>query len=128
MYILLTCSLCHGYIPLTITSERNITMTETTSEKNVHGWTLHMRGMCRGLMINITCERNILGTYGYLQDWDHTDRHYMTLFAEQLTRTFEVLVNINRLPPNSHVNIWNDVNLIYLFLHTWSENCLSLSF
>ena len=31
-------------------------------------------------------------TDSYLQDRDNTDGHYITLFAEQLTRTFEVLV------------------------------------
>ena len=29
---------------------------------------------------------------GQMQDVDHTDGHYITVFAEQLTRTFEVLV------------------------------------
>ena len=33
---------------------------------------------------------NVLGLT--LQDRDHTDRHYNILFAEQLTRIFEVLV------------------------------------
>ena len=32
---------------------------------------------------------------GQLQDGDHTDGHYITLFAEQLTRTFEVLVSLS---------------------------------
>ena len=35
----------------------------------------------------------IKGSYrGQMQDGDHSDGHYITLFAEQLTRTFEVLV------------------------------------
>ena len=57
-----------------ITCERNVQGTDTTSERNVQG-------------TDITCERNVQGT-----DTDHTDGHYITLFAEQLTRTFEVLV------------------------------------
>ena len=43
---------------------------------------------------NITYERNVQGIDSCLQDGDHTDGHYITLlFAEQLTRTFEVLVH-----------------------------------
>ena len=35
----------------------------------------------------------VKGSYrGQMQDEDHTDEHYITLFAEQLTRPFEVLV------------------------------------
>ena len=35
----------------------------------------------------------VKGSYrGQMQDGDHTDGHNITLFAEQLTRTFEVLV------------------------------------
>ena len=35
----------------------------------------------------------VKGSYrGQMQDEDHADGHYITLFAEQLTRTFEVLV------------------------------------
>ena len=35
----------------------------------------------------------VKGSYrGQMQDGDHSDGHYITLFAEQLTRTFEVLV------------------------------------
>ena len=37
-----------------------------------------------------------------MQDGDHTDGHYITLFAEQLTRTFEVLVIPGK---NIHINI-----------------------
>ena len=29
---------------------------------------------------------------GQMHHGDHTDGHYITMFAEQLTRTFEVLV------------------------------------
>ena len=37
----------------------------------------------------------VKGSYrGQMQDGDQTDRHYITLFAEQLTRTFEVLVKL----------------------------------
>ena len=54
---------------------------DITSERNVQG-------------MGITCERNVQGTDSCWQDGDHTDGHYTTLFAEQLTRTFEVLVFI----------------------------------
>ena len=37
----------------------------------------------------------VKGSYrGQMQDEDHTDEHYITLFAEQLTRPFEVLIRI----------------------------------
>ena len=51
------------------------------SERNVQGTFL-------------SCERNLQRTDRCWQDRDHTDGHYITLplFAEQLTRTFEVLV------------------------------------
>ena len=39
-------------------------------------------------------ERNVQGTNSCLQDGDQTDGHYITLVAEQLTITFEVLVYI----------------------------------
>ena len=39
-----------------------------------------------------TSEWNVQWTDSCLQDGDHTDGHYLALFAEQLTRTFEVLV------------------------------------
>ena len=42
--------------------------------------------------MDIAFERNVQGTDSCLQDGDHTDRHYITLFAEQLTTTFDVLV------------------------------------
>ena len=32
-----------------------------------------------------------------MQDGDHIDGHYITMFAEQLTRTFEVLVKSVKL-------------------------------
>ena len=43
--------------------------------------------------MDITNERNIQGTDSSLQDGDHTDGYFITLFAEQLTRPFEVLVH-----------------------------------
>ena len=47
--------------------------------------------------MDIICVKNVKGTERCLQDGDHTDGHYITLhhtavFAEQLTRTFQVLV------------------------------------
>ena len=62
-----------------ITSERKVQGTDITSEMNVQGK-------------NITCVRNVQGTYKCLIDGDHTDGRYNTMFAGQLTRTFEVLV------------------------------------
>ena len=51
------------------------------------GQILHMREMYRKWMLQVK------GSYkGQMQDGDHTDGHYITMFAEQLTRTFEVLV------------------------------------
>ena len=51
------------------------------------GQILHMREMYRKWMLQVK------GSYReQIQDRDHTDGHYITLFAEQLTRTFEVLV------------------------------------
>ena len=51
------------------------------------GQILHVREMYRKWMLQVK------GSYrGQMQDGDHTDGHYITLFAEQLTRTFEVLV------------------------------------
>ena len=47
------------------------------------------------MVMGITGERNVQGTDNFLQDEDCTDGHYITLFAEQLTRTFEVLVNLH---------------------------------
>jgi len=35
------------------------------------------------------------------KDGKHTDGHYFTLFAEQLTRTFEVLVILAMIDPYS---------------------------
>ena len=47
------------------------------------------------MVMGITGERNVQGTDNFLQDVDRSDGHYITLFAEQLTRTFEVLVNLH---------------------------------
>ena len=55
------------------------------------GQILHVREMYRKWMLQVK------GSYrGQMQDGDHTDGHYITLFAEQLTRTFEVLVYFER--------------------------------
>ena len=52
-----------------------------------NGQILHMREMYRKWMLQVK------GSYrGQMQDGDHTDGHYITMFAEQLTRPFEVLV------------------------------------
>ena len=56
--------------------------------------------MYSGEWTDITCERHLQkmdvtrkGSYRrQMQDGDHNDGHYITLFAEQLTRTFEVIV------------------------------------
>ena len=60
-----------------ITSERNVQRTVITSEGKVQGTDITGERNVQGT--DITCERNV---------------HYITLalFAEQLTRTFEVLV------------------------------------
>ena len=48
--------------------------------------------MYRKLMLQVK------GSYrGLMQDGDHTDGHCITMFAEQLTRTFEVLVHSHLL-------------------------------
>ena len=46
-----------------------------------------------------SCAKQVKGTFrgqalqdSCLLDGDYTDGHYITLFAEQLTRTFEVIV------------------------------------
>ena len=63
-----------------ITSESYEQGTNITSERNLQG-------------TDITCEINLQGTDSCLQDGDHSDGHYITLFAEQrILRTFEVLV------------------------------------
>ena len=62
-----------------ITSERKVQRTDIRSEMNVQG-------------TNITCVRNVQWTFKCLTDGDYTNGHYNTMFAEQLTRTFEVLV------------------------------------
>ena len=71
-----------------IICERNVQGMDITSKKNVQGTDitseryrerkLHVREIYRGQIHNL------------LQDY--TDGHYIKLFAEQLTRTFEVLV------------------------------------
>ena len=57
-----------------------------------------MRGKYSGEWTDITYERNIqkmdVTSKRKLQGTDHSDGHYITLFAEQLTRTFEVLLII----------------------------------
>ena len=54
------------------------------------GEILHVREMYRKWMLQVK------GSYrGQMQDGDHTGGHYITMFAEQLTRTFEVLVQNN---------------------------------
>ena len=42
--------------------------------------------------MDIASERNIQGTDSSSQDGGHTDGYFIILFAEQLTRPFEVLV------------------------------------
>ena len=54
------------------------------------GQILHVREMYRKWKLQV--QRSYRGQ---LQDRDHTDGHYITLFAEQLTRTFEVLVSLS---------------------------------
>ena len=54
------------------------------------GQILHVREMYRKWKLQV--QRSYRGQ---LQDGDHTDGHYITLFAEQLTRTFKVLVYWN---------------------------------
>ena len=53
------------------------------------GQIFHVREMYRKWILQVN------GSYrGQMKDGDHTDRHYIIQFAEQLTRTFEVLVNV----------------------------------
>ena len=53
------------------------------------GQILHVGEMYEKWMLQVK------GSYwGQIQDGDHTDGHNIILFAEQLTRTFEVLVMI----------------------------------
>ena len=44
--------------------------------------------------MDVTSKIKSHGTY---QDEDHTDGRYITLFAEQFTRTFEVLVEVKAI-------------------------------
>ena len=60
-------------------------ITDITNERNIPG-------------TDIACERNVHGTDSCLQDRYNTDGHYITLFSEQLTRTFEVLVLKTSIP------------------------------
>ena len=78
------------------------------------GLTLHVRVMYRDITgpnerniqwTDISCERNIQGTDSFLQDGDYTDGYYIALFAEQLTRTFEVLVFVHAYLNTSMYNI-----------------------
>ena len=58
----------------------------------MQGWTLSIKNV---QWTDIKSERNVQGTDSCWQDGDHTDGHFITLFAEQLTRTFKVLVFTN---------------------------------
>ena len=73
-----------------ITCERNVQGTDIKSKRNIQGMDVTSERTVQST--DIACERNLQGTYSCLQDGNHTDGHYITLFAEQLTRTFEVLV------------------------------------
>ena len=73
-----------------IKRERNVQGTNITSERSIPGRDITSEGNVQGT--DISCEINVQGTYSCLQGGDHTDGHYITLFAEQLTRTYEVLV------------------------------------
>ena len=63
--------------------------------------------------MDITSERNIQGTDSSLQDGDHTDGYFITLFAEQLTRPFEVLV----------FNLFNHFPTLSVHLEEYSPMC-----
>ena len=76
-----------------ITSYRNVQGKDITSERNVQGTDITCERNVQGM--DITSERNIQQTYSSLQDGDHTDGYFITLFAEQLTRSFEVLVSLH---------------------------------
>ena len=62
------------------------------------GQTLQVRGMYRG-QTDITCERKVQGTgdRGKEAVCKVDIRHSITQFAEQLTRTFEVLVTKSQI-------------------------------
>ena len=64
--------------------------------------------------MDITCVRNVQVTDRCLQDGYHTDGHYITVFTEQLTRTFEVLVCVDCIDSQT------DINCVRLFV------CLSV--
>ena len=68
-------------------------------EQGTDKHSLQVKGMYRDIhyklqvqKMDVTSKRMLQGTDSILQDRDHTDGHYIPLFAEQLTRTFEVLV------------------------------------
>ncbi len=62
---------------------------DITCERN-RGQTLQVRGLYRG---QTNRQLQLKGSYrGQMQNGDHTAGHYITMFAEQLTRPFEVLV------------------------------------
>ncbi len=58
--------------------------------------------------MDVMSKMKLQGTY---QDEDHTDRHYIALFAEQLTRTFEVLVHTYSL---FQVCLWLEQDIMEL--------------
>ena len=63
----------------------------------------------------------VKGIYrGQMQDGDHTHGHYITLFAEQLTRPFEVLVKVAYLECVLHTTL--------IVLDSFSTPRLSLYF
>ena len=71
--------------------------------------------------MDITVERNAQ-LHSCLQDGDHTDGPYIKLFAEQLTRTFEVFVltplSGRSGPPNSnHKMMWLEPDLDSIIGH-----------
>ena len=76
------------------------------------------------MTLYITSERNVQGTDSCLQDEDRTDGHYITLFAEQLTRPFEVLVKSTKQMRNfdilqeRSVQFWTmDTSITFLILY-----------
>ena len=83
-----------------ITSERNVQETNITSDGNVQGTDITCERKVQGT--DFSCERNSQRTDRCWQDGDHTDGHYITLFSEQLTRTFEVLVQMDHIWGAAH--------------------------
>ena len=69
--------------------------------------------------IDIKTESNVQGTDSCLQDGDHIDGHYITLYAEQLTRLLEVLVLLE---------LWNIIILLQVLLGAqiclWMRKCV----